>query len=66
MNQRDMEAFKAAEREYLTEPENDLEPKRCEECGCIPVDNNLYNHDGDWLCSDCLLERFPVIDVWDN
>ena len=60
------EIMKMKDGNCQKEPEPKKEPMRCEECGCIPYDNNLYNHDGDWLCSDCLLERFPVIDVWDS
>lgn len=55
MNQRDMAAFKAAELDYLTEPEDDFEPKRCACCEGIPDDDKLYKYDGEWYCSDCLL-----------
>lgn len=54
MNQRDMAAFKSAEREYLTEPEDDFEPKRCERCEEIPDDEKLYKYYGEWYCLDCL------------
>jgi hypothetical protein len=64
MNQRDMVAFKAAERDYLAEPEEDFEPKRCACCEGIPDDGKLYNHDGQWLCMECLIEDIPCRDAY--
>lgn len=54
MNQRDMVAFKVAERDYLTEPEDDFEPKRCACCEAVPDDDKLYKFDGEWYCLECL------------
>ena len=66
MNQRDMAAFKAAEREYLTEPEDDFEPKRCERCECIPDDDKLYKYDGEWYCLDCLVNALESRDAYNR
>lgn len=56
MNQRDMADFKDAELEYLTEPEDNFEPKRCERCECIPGNDKLYKYDGEWYCLECLAD----------
>jgi len=58
-------AMERCEDDYLEEPEPKRQAKRCEECGEIPYSDGLYCYDGDLLCSDCLLGRFPVIDVWE-
>ena len=58
------EALKQCEDESFIEPEG-RSPKRCEDCGAVPYSETLYLHDGDWLCEDCLLSRFPCIDVWE-
>ena len=62
---RNTEAMSAAEDDYLEEPEPATEAKRCEDCGAVPYSETLYLHDGDWLCEDCLLERFPCINAWE-
>lgn len=66
MNQRDMAAFKAAEREYLTEPEDNFEPKRCERCECIPDNDKLYKHYGEWYCLDCLADVLESRDAYNR
>lgn len=63
MNSRDMLAFKAAEREYLKEPD-EYEPKRCECCEGVPDCGKLYEYDGQWLCMECLLEDIPCRDAY--
>lgn len=63
LSRRDLETIARCEEEYLREPKQ-YQPKRCEECGEYPDDDFLYNHDGDWLCQDCLLHCFPRRDVY--
>lgn len=65
-----------AENEWLKEPEyngddSDIEPdevdayeRTCKLCGCHPIDDYLYNKDGEWVCADCLLDCFDKRDVF--
>lgn len=65
-----------AENVWLREPEDhgddrDIYPdeadeyvKVCKLCECHPIDDYLYNKDGEWVCADCLLDCFDKRDVF--
>ena len=54
-----------AENEWLREPDEvDAYKQTSSLCGCNPSDDFLYLVDGEWVCADCLLDKFKRRDIY--
>lgn len=48
---------------YLTPPDP-VDPPKCQLCGEFPGDDYLYEHDGMWMCGECLKDQFQRRDIY--